>query len=149
MLRKVALLNTRLGLIIPYVGFAIPLAINILTNFFKTIPTELEESAFMDGASIYRTFFSIMLPLVKPAISTVAIFTYISSWNELMFATSFVNKQAIRTLTVGIMSMVGQYVTRWGPIGAGLVIATVPSVIGYSLVSTQLPKSISAGAVKG
>lgn len=148
-LRKVSLLNTPFALIIPYVGFAIPLAINILANFFKSIPQELEESAFMDGANIYRTFFSIMLPMVRPAIYTVAILTYVSTWNELMFATAFVNKQAYKTLTVGIMSMVGQYVTKWGPIGAGLVIATLPSIIGFVLVSKELPKSISAGAVKG
>lgn len=148
-LGQFGLLNTRMALIIPYTGFAISLAVNILTIFFRTIPHELEESALIDGSSIYRTFYSIMLPLVRPAIVTVAIFTYISAWNELMFATSFINNQAYKTLTVGIMSMVGQYVTEWGPIGAGLVIATVPSIIGYSLVSAQLPKSISAGAIKG
>lgn len=148
-LSKSGLLNTRLALIIPYTGFAIPLAVNILTIFFRTIPHELEESAFIDGCNIYKTFYKIMFPLVMPAIATISIFTYISSWNELMFASAFINNQVYKTLTVGIMSMVGQYVTQWGPIGAGLVVATIPSIIGYSFVSAQLPKSISAGAVKG
>lgn len=146
---KMKILNTRLSLILPYLGFAIPLAVNVLTIFFRTIPAELEEAAVIDGCNIYQTFIRIMLPMVKPAIATTSIFTYLSSWNELMFATTFINKAALKTLTVGVMSMIGQYSTRWGPIGAGLVIATVPSVIGYMFVSAQLPNAISAGAVKG
>lgn len=146
---KMHILNSRISLILPYLGFAIPLATNVLTLFFKTIPLELEEAAVIDGCSIYQTFFHIMLPMVKPAIATVSIFTYLSSWNELMFATTFINKADLKTLTVGVMSMIGQYSTRWGPIGAGLVVATVPSIIGYIFVSAQLPNAISAGAVKG
>lgn len=146
---KMHILNSRISLILPYLGFAIPLATNVLTIFFKTIPLELEEAAVIDGCSIYQTFFHIMLPMVKPAIATVSIFTYLSSWNELMFATTFINKAELKTLTVGVMSMIGQYSTRWGPIGAGLVVATVPSIIGYIFVSAQLPNAISAGAVKG
>ena len=146
---KMGILNTRLALILPYLGFAIPLAVNVLTIFFKTIPAELEEAAVIDGCNIYQAFIKIMLPMVKPAIATTSIFTYLSSWNELMFATTFINKAQLKTLTVGVMSMIGQYSTRWGPIGAGLVIATVPSVIGYMFVSAQLPNAISAGAVKG
>lgn len=146
---KIGILNTRVSLILPYVGFAIPLAVNVLANFFRTIPTELEEAACIDGCNIYQIFYKIMLPMVLPAIATVSIFTYLASWNELMFASTFVNKQEIKTLTVGVMSMVGQYSTRWGPIGAGLVVATVPSLVAYMFVSSQLPNSISSGAVKG
>lgn len=146
---RMHILNTRISLILPYLGFAIPLATNVLTIFFRTIPAELEEAAVIDGCSIYQAFGKIMLPMVKPAIATVSIFTYLSSWNELMFATTFINKAELKTLTVGVMSMIGQYSTRWGPIGAGLVVATIPSVIGYMFVSAQLPNAISAGAVKG
>ncbi|MEY8356927.1 carbohydrate ABC transporter permease [Lachnospiraceae bacterium 54-53] len=146
---KLGILNTRLSLILPYVGFAIPLATNVLTVFFRTIPTELEEAAVIDGCTIYQTFFRIMIPMIKPALATVSIFTYLSTWNELMFATTFINKAGLKTLTVGIMSMVGEYATSWGPIGAGLVAATVPSIIGYMFVSAKLPEAMSAGAVKG
>ncbi len=146
---KMGILNTRLSLILPYVGFAIPLAINVLTIFFKTIPSELEEAAVIDGCNIYQTFVNIMLPMVKPALATVSIFTYLTAWNELMFANTFINKADLKTLTVGIMSMVGEYATSWGPIGAGLVVATVPSIIGYMFVSAKLPEAMSAGAVKG
>lgn len=146
---KMHILNSRWSLILPYVGFAIPLATNVLTIFFRTIPAELEEAAAIDGCGIWTIFARIMLPMVKPAIATVSIFTYLASWNELMFANTFINQADLKTLTVGVMSLVGQYSTRWGPIGAGLVVATVPSIILYLFMSAQLPNAISAGAVKG
>ncbi|WP_019635672.1 carbohydrate ABC transporter permease [Paenibacillus fonticola] len=148
-LKNLSLLNTHLALILPYTAFGLSLAIFVLANFFDTVPKDLEESAFIDGSGIYRTFLKIMLPLVQPAIATVAIFTYLSSWNELMFAITFINKEEIKTLTVGIMSMVGQYSTAWGPIGAGLFIATLPTILIYVLLNTQVEKSLTAGAVKG
>lgn len=146
---KVGILNTRLSLILPYVAFAIPLATNVLTIFFRTIPIELEEAAVIDGCNIYQTFYKIMVPMVKPALITASIFTYLASWNELMFANTFINNASLKTLTVGIMSMVGEYATSWGPIGAGLVVTTIPSIIGYMLISKRLPDAMSAGAVKG
>ncbi|QUH31633.1 carbohydrate ABC transporter permease [Vallitalea guaymasensis] len=149
MLKYAGILNSYWALIIPYVGFAMPLSINIMVNFFATIPKELEEAASIDGANIYQTFGLIMLPLLKPVLAAASIFTYIASWNELMFAVTFVSKKEFRTLTVGIMSMVGQYSTNWGPIGAGLVVATVPTVIAYILMSKDIQKSLTAGAVKG
>jgi raffinose/stachyose/melibiose transport system permease protein len=149
MLRQFKLLNSYWSLIIPYVAFAIPMAIVIFTGFIKSIPKELEESACIDGGSIYRIFFSIILPLMKPAMSTVAIFTFLQSWNELMFAVVFISKQSYKTLTVGIQSMSGQYVTEWGPIGAALVVATLPTIIIYLCMSNQVQKSLVVGAVKG
>lgn len=148
-LKNLKLLNTYWSLIIPYVAFGIPMAVFILGSFFKGIPRELEESAVIDGCGIYRTFFFIMLPLVQPAIATVAIFTFLSCWNELMFAVTFINNTAYQTLTVGMMSMVGTYITQWGIIGAGLMITTVPTVIIYLLLNKQVQKSMIAGAVKG
>ena len=148
-LKNLKLYNTYWALIIPYVAFAISMGIFIFVGFIQTIPKELEESAFIDGCSIYRSFISIILPLIKPAIATVSIFTFLSSWNELMFAIQFISKQQYKTLTVGIMSMVGQYSTKWGPIGAGLVIATIPTLIIYILMASQVQKSFTTGAIKG
>nr|WP_247681825.1 carbohydrate ABC transporter permease [Paenibacillus sp. Marseille-P2973] len=148
-LKNLHLLNTYWSLIIPYVAFGIPLAVFILSSFFKGVPREMEESAVMDGCGIYKTFFSIMLPLVSPAIATVAIFTFLACWNELMFATTFINNESYQTLTVGMMSMVGTYITQWGIIGAGLMIATIPTIIIYLLLNKQVQKSMIAGAVKG
>nr|WP_255807254.1 carbohydrate ABC transporter permease [Cohnella mopanensis] len=148
-LKNLHLLNTYWSLIIPYVAFGIPMAVFILGSFFKGIPRELEESAVIDGCGIYRTFFSIILPLVSPAVATVAIFTFLSCWNELMFAVTFINNTAYQTLTVGMMSMVGTYITQWGIIGAGLMISTIPTIIIYLLLNKQVQKSMIAGAVKG
>lgn len=113
-LSKTKLLNSYWALIIPYVAFGIPMAIYLFTSFMASIPKEMEEAAAIDGCGIYRIFFRIIMPLVRPAIATVSIFTFISSWNELMFAVTFINKTEYKTLTVGIMSMVGAYTTKWG-----------------------------------
>ena len=148
-LRDLHLLNSYLALIIPYVAFALPMAIFVFAGFLETIPRELEESACLDGCPIYRAFASIILPLIKPAIATVSIFTYLSTWNELMFAVVFINNEQYKTLTVGIMSMVGRFVTNWGPIGAGLVVGTLPTLLIYTLMSRQVQNSLTTGALKG
>lgn len=148
--KDLKLLNTYWCLILPYVGFGIPIAMYILVGFMQAIPKEMEESAFMDGASVFSSFIRIIMPIVKPAMATVAIFTFLSAWNELMFAITFISKSQYRTLTVGLQSMVGQYATKWGPIGAGLVIGTIPTIIIYSIMSKEIQNShVTAGAVKG
>lgn len=148
-LSKLKMLNTYWAIIIPYVAFGLPMAVYLFSSFMVAIPKEMEEAAAIDGCGIYKIFFRIILPLIRPAIATVSIFTFISSWNELMFAVTFINKQQFKTLTVGIMSMVGAYTTKWGEIGAGLMIATIPTVIIYLLLSDQVQNSLVAGAVKG
>lgn len=149
MLRNLKMLDTYQAIIVPYIAFALPMAIFFMIGFFKSLPLEMEESAFLDGCGIYRTFFQIMLPLVKPALATISIFTFLSTWNEMMFAITFINSEKYRTLTVGIMQMVGKYTTDWGTMGAGLVVATVPTVVIYLLLSNQVQSGMVAGAVKG
>ena len=148
-LKNLGILNSYLSLILPYTAFALPMGVFIMAGFFRGVPKEIEESACLDGCNIYSMFYKIVLPLVRPAIATVAIFTFLSCWNELMFANTFINNEKLKTLTVGIMSLSGQQGTHWGPIGAGLVIATVPTLIIYFMFSDQLQKSVIAGAVKG
>lgn len=148
-LNKLGIYNTYWALIIPYVAFALPMGIFVMAGFVKGIPFELEEAACIDGCSIYQTFFKIIVPLLKPSLATVSIFTYLTCWNELMFANTFINSPKLKTLTVGIMSMAGQYTTDWGPIVAGLVIATLPTILIYIPLSNQVQKSLMAGAVKG
>ena len=91
----------------------------------------------------------VILPLVRPALATIAIFTFLSSWNELMFAMTFISDDKYKTLTVGIQSLAGMYYTEWGPIGAGMVVATFPVLLIYILLSRQVQNAILAGAVKG
>lgn len=149
LLRNLKLVNSYWALIIPYSAFAIPMAILIISGFMVSIPKELEEAACIDGCSIYKIFFTIILPLMKPAIATVSIFTFLQAWNELMYAVVFISDARYKTLTVGIQSLAGQYTTEWGPIGAGLMVATIPTLIIYSFMSKKVQESLVIGAVKG
>ncbi len=148
-LSRAGLISSYLALILPYTGFAIPMGIMIISGFIDGIPHELEEAGCIDGASIYQIFFQIIFPILMPAVATVMIFTFLQSWNELLFATIFISKDVYKTLTAGIQGMYGQYQTDWGPIGAALVVATLPTLVIYLAMSGQVQKSLVAGAVKG
>ena len=143
-----SLTKTNWALIIPYTAFNIPITILILSGFMSNIPYEMEEAACIDGSGIYRTVFTIILPMMVPALITAAIFVFLQVWNELLLATLFTTS-AVRTLTVGIQQMSGQYQTDYGSMGAGLVIATLPTLVLYMCMSGQVQKSLVAGAVKG
>lgn len=149
MLRNLKLVNSYWALILPYTAFAIPMAILIISGFMISIPKELEEAACIDGCSIYKIFFTIILPLMKPAIATVTIFTFLQAWNELMYAVVFISDAKYKTITVGIQSLAGQYTTDWGPIGAGLMVATIPTLVIYAFMSKKVQESLVVGAVKG
>lgn len=142
------LTKTNWALIIPYTAFNIPITILILSGFMSNIPYEMEEAACIDGSGIYRTAFTIILPMMVPALITAAIFVFLQVWNELLLATLFTTS-SVRTLTVGIQQMSGQYQTDYGSMGAGLVIATLPTLVLYMCMSGQVQKSLVAGAVKG
>ena len=142
-------LDTYWALIIPYVAFAMPTAILVMVGTLEALPKELEEAAFIDGANIYRVFWQIIMPLLKPILSTVAILTFLSAWNEMMLAIAFVSGEKYKTITVGVNDMVGKYSTKWGLIGAGLTIATIPTLFLYVFLSKNIQKSLAMGAVKG
>jgi raffinose/stachyose/melibiose transport system permease protein len=146
---KTHLLNTHFLLICVYIVFALPTSIYILSSFMSGLPRELEESAYIDGASIYRAFFSIIIPIIKPAIVSVLILNFIGVWNEFMFAFVLINTDSLRTIPVGIQSLVGQYNTNWGPMAAAMVVATIPTVIIYTIFSGQIQNSLIVGSVKG
>lgn len=148
-LSRLKMLNSYQALIVPYTAFALSIAILIFTGFLQDIPKELDESAFIDGCGAWTIFARIIFPMMRPAIATVGIFTFISSWNELMFAVIFINSDSYRTLTVGIQTLTGSYTTRWGPIGAALVLATFPMLAVYAFLSGKIHESFSAGAIKG
>lgn len=148
-LSKMNMLNSYSALIFPYTAFGLPIAIFIFTGFYKAIPMEMEESACMEGCSIYGAFYRIIFPLLKPAAATVAIFLFLTNWNELMFAVTFISKRAYKTLTVGIVSLSSKYRTQWGPIGAAMVVGISPSLILYLFLSKSFQKNIQAGALKG
>lgn len=148
-LRSLHMTNSYQALIVPYVAFALAMAIMISISFLQNIPVELEEAACIDGCGVYGIFFRIICPLMKPALSTIAIFTFLQAWNELMFAVIFISDSKYRTLSVGIQTLSGAYTTEWGPIGAALVIATFPTLIAYCFMSKKIQESLMAGAIKG
>jgi len=148
-LGKVNLLNSLPALIIPYSAFSLSMGILICTGFMSDIPYDLDEAAFLDGCGMWGIFFRVIAPLMVPAISTVGIYTFLQCWNELMFATVFNSRDAFRTLPVGVQNLSGQYVTDWGPIGAALTIATLPTLLLYVVLSRRIQDSFIAGAVKG
>jgi raffinose/stachyose/melibiose transport system permease protein len=148
-LSKLHLLNTYWALIIPYSAFSLSMAILVCTGFMNEIPRELDESACIDGCGVWGIFFRIIVPLMKPAVATVGIYTFLQCWNELMFANIFISKSALKTLPVGVQALSGQYTTDWGPIGAALVLATFPTLLLYVFLSRKIQESFMAGAVKG
>ncbi len=148
-LRELKMTNSYQALIVPYTAFALAMAIMIATSFMQNIPRELEEAACIDGCGVFGIFFRIILPLMKPALSTIAIFTFMQAWNELMFAVIFISDSRYRTLSVGIQALSGAYTTDWGPIGAALVIATFPTLIAYLFMSKKIQQSLMSGAIKG
>ena len=148
-LSKLHWLNKYSTLIIPYSAFALSVAILICTGFMVEIPMDLDEAARIDGCGLWRTFFRIILPLMKPALSTIGVYSYLQCWNEFMFANVFISDSKHRTLPVGIKALSGSYTTDWGPIGAALVIATFPTLIVYVFLSKRIQESFIAGAVKG
>ena len=148
-LSRMNMLNTYWALIIPYAAFSLAMAILVCVGFMNEIPRELDESACIDGCGVFGIFFRIIVPLMKPAVATVGIYTFLQCWNELMFANVFISNSALRTLPVGVQALSGQYTTEWGPIGAALVLATFPTLIVYIFLSKKIQESFIAGAVKG
>ena len=148
-LSKLHWLNKYSTLIVPYSAFALSMSILICTGFMVEIPSALDEAARIDGCGLAGTFFRIILPLMKPAVSTVGVYSYLQCWNEFMFANVFISDSVHRTLPVGIKALSGQYTTEWGPIGAALCIATFPTLVFYLFLSGKIQESFIAGAVKG
>ena len=145
------LMNTRWSLILPYVAINLAFSCMVYYAFLKGIPKELEEAACMDGASIYQTFFSIIVPLVRPATVTLVIYIFLNAWNEFILANVVVGSiQELKTLPLGVLFFQGEFTTDWGGMGAAMVIASFPAILIYVLFSDQVEKAMTiGGAVKG
>lgn len=143
------LTNSYAALILPYSAFSLSMGILICTGFMDAIPKELDEAAYIDGCGRWRTFFSIVVPLMKPAVATVTIYTFLQCWNEFMFASIFNTKKEYMTIPAGVQQLFGSYTTDWGPIGAALCIATFPTIIAYIFLNRKIQDSFIAGAIKG
>ncbi|MGK9234586.1 carbohydrate ABC transporter permease [Inquilinus limosus] len=143
------LINTLAALILVYTAMGLPLSIFILSEFMRQIPKELKDSARCDGVGEYRIFFRIILPLVRPALATVAVFTMVPIWNDLWFPLILAPGDSTRTITLGVQQFVGQYVTDWNAVLASLTLAIIPVLVLYAFFSRQLIAGLTQGAVKG
>lgn len=148
-IKNLGLLNTIWSLFPVYIAMGLPIAVFVLTEFIRSIPYELTEAAFMDGAGRFRIFYSIIIHLIRPAIATVMIFNLVPIWNDMWFPLIFINDEASKTILLGVTRLFGQYQTDWSKILAVLTLATLPVLILYLFMSKQFIKSLTAGAVKG
>ena len=146
---NLGLYNSLVGLILPYVTMSLPTAIFILTGFFSGMPNELFEAACIDGCSIYKTFWSIALPLAKTGIFVTGLMTFVANWNELLLAMVFISDDAKKTLPVSLSKFVGPYNTNYVQMFAAIMIAILPTIIVYCCFSNQIVDGLTAGAVKG
>ncbi len=148
-LRPISKIDERLALMIPYVVFGLPVAIFIVSNYMKSIPLSLEEAAVIEGSSLIKSFFKIIVPMTLPAIATVSIFSFMGIWNELMFALVFLQRSVVQTLPLGVLRFTGLYTTQWQPTMAAIVIAMVPSLVVYIVLQEKIIGGMTAGSIKG
>ncbi len=148
LIAQLNLINTLTALILVYVAQNLPLAVFILSEFINQIPKDLKEAARCDGLSEYNIFFYIILPLLRPAMATVAVFTMIPVWNDLWFPLLLAPTGGKQTITLGIQQFLGQYITDWNSVLAALSTAIIPVLILYIIFSRQLIRGLTSGAVK-
>lgn len=149
MIQKAHLMNTYLALIFPYIAFTLPFSLWNLTAFFRKLPKELDESADVDGATPFQTFYRILLPLVAPGLFTTAILVFIFAWNEFLYAVTFISKDAFKTMPVAIVGLPSDYDVPWGQISAASVVSTIPLVVLVFLFQKRIISGLTSGAVKG
>jgi ABC-type glycerol-3-phosphate transport system permease component len=149
LLRSVRLINTYPGLVLPYLTFAMPLAVWLLVGYFRQLPAELEEAAMVDGASRLRAFREVIVPLALPGLAATAILTFVYSWNEFLFALSFTLGPERQTVPVAIALFRGQYQVPWGQVLAAAIVATAPVALLVLAFQRRIVQGLTAGAVKG
>jgi raffinose/stachyose/melibiose transport system permease protein len=147
MMVSLNLVNHLLALILVYIAQALPLTVFILTAFMRQVPRDLKEAARLDGASEYQIF-GMVLPLVRPALGAIGIFTMIPIWNDLWFPLILAPSSKTATITLGVQQFLGQFVSDWNAVLSSLTLAMIPILIFYLIFSQQMIRSITAGAVK-
>jgi multiple sugar transport system permease protein len=145
--QKLGWFNTYQGLVVP--GLASAFGVFLLRQFFITIPSELEEAATIDGATVYTIFWRVILPLGKPALATLAIFTFIGSWNDFVWPLIITNDVNMRTLPVGLTIFQGRYTTDYGLTMAAAALCTVPMIVGFLLFQRRITEGIALTGLKG
>ncbi|MFC6649798.1 MULTISPECIES: carbohydrate ABC transporter permease [Paenibacillus] len=147
--RKLHILNTHWALIIPYIANAIPFTIIILAAFMRSLPSEIEEAAVMDGLKAPGIFARIIVPLTVPAMVTVFIVNFLGNWNEFLLANYFLSNDELRTLPVGMVQFRDQYQMNYAQMSAGIVFSVVPVIVIYAVLQEKIIEGVTAGSVKG
>jgi raffinose/stachyose/melibiose transport system permease protein len=148
LLGSMGMVDSRLGLTLVYAASGVPFSVFILAAFFRGLPGELEDAARLDGAGEFTTFARVMLPLVRPALATVALFQFVQLWNDFFFPLILLRTSEKYTLPVGLTNFFGQYQTDWGAVFAGLVITTLPLVVVFLLLTRHIVSGLVAGMSK-
>lgn len=148
-IRNLGLFNTHAALIIANVAFALPFAVWMLRGFFVSIPAELEDAAAIDGAGLMTTLHKVIVPLAGPGIAAIAMFTFIRSWNEFLFALVLLQSQSLRTLPLGLASFQEEYTYRWDLMMAGGAIVSLPVLFFFLLMQRFIVQGLLGGALKG
>ena len=148
MMVQTGLVNTLWALILVYTAQGLPLAVFILSEFMRQVSDDLKNAGRIDGLSEYRIFFRLVLPLVRPAMATVAVFNMIPIWNDLWFPLILAPAEEVKTLTLGSQVFIGQFVTDWNAVLSALSLAILPVMALYVIFSRQLIRGITSGAVK-
>jgi raffinose/stachyose/melibiose transport system permease protein len=146
---RTGLTNTRLGVILMYIATGMSFGVFLMNSFMATVPIELEEAARIDGCSIYRTYFSIVLPLLKPSIATLIIMQAFQIWNDYLMASLFVSKKELKTLTVSMQALFSQQTSDYTTAMAAIVISILPMIILFASLQKYFIKGMTVGAVKG
>jgi ABC-type glycerol-3-phosphate transport system permease component len=149
LMSSLGLINSYAALILAYSSFALPFSVWMLIGFFRTIPREIDEAAIMDGASRLEVFFRVILPLARPGLVAVALFTFLIAWNSYVWALVLTTDSSMYVLSVGIANLVGEYRVQWNELMAASVIAALPVMVLYAFLERHLVGAITAGAVKG
>ena len=149
LMSDLGLLNTYAALILAYCSFALPFSVWMLIGFFRSIPRDIDEAAMIDGATYLQSFFRVILPLARPGLVAVALFTFLIAWNSYLWALVLTTDSSMYVLSVGVANMVGEYRVQWNELMAAAVIAALPVMVLYSLLERHLVNAITSGAVKG
>lgn len=148
-MRKLGLIDTHTGLIILNCSFVLPFAVWNMCTFFVQIPWEIEEAALVDGCNRFQAFIKTIFPMAKPGISATTLYCFLMSWDEFMYANTFISTAVKKTVQVGIRDYIGEYSTDWGPLMAAVILSLIPVIIFFVFVQDNLVGGLSAGAVKG
>jgi raffinose/stachyose/melibiose transport system permease protein len=147
-LKAFGLINSHLGLVFIYAAQGLPSAVFIMTGFLRTLPSDLENAARIDGASELQILLRVMLPLTRPALVIVSIYNLVPVWNDFFFPLVFIQSENLRTLPLGLTVFMGQYSTDWAVLFAGLTAAAIPVIALYIILSRQFIAGLTAGALK-